>query len=33
MDYLAKFSSSFRNPEIIKKHYGQVKLLLDKMQK
>ncbi len=31
MDYLAKFSSKFRSPEIIKKHYDQIMVLVNKL--
>ena len=28
---LAKYASNFRKPEIIKKHYGEIKQLIDKL--
>ena len=32
MDKLAEFSTGFRNPEIIKKHYDKIMLLVSKLK-
>ncbi len=32
IDHLAKFAAQFRKPEIIQKHYGEIKKLIDKLE-
>ncbi len=32
IDELAKFAAHFRKPEVIQKHYGEIKILIDKCE-